>query len=185
MDPDILTLVSGMSLPDLTIDNTLVRGYAQREVAEESYPVLIEVAGASCEGLLINGLTDTAMQRIHFYEGEEYQLSDIDVELMTAASQTNVDSPLNGAAIRQACYYREAGAYTTLAQSWSFSRWVAEEKTAFLPRVADYMSLFGTMTMAEADAFWIKSGIDAGIENGSDGAPDEHQMRTQHLTGTC
>lgn len=141
MDPQVLSLVSGMSESALELVPATVQGYRQGEVVEESYPVLVACKSAQTEGLLINGLSSLALQRILFFEGDEYQLQPIDT--VTASGQPVA-----------AHYFCDAGVYTVRDTSWDFALWQQIHKASFIEASRQYMALFGTMTAAQADAHW-------------------------------
>lgn len=141
MDSDVLQIVSGQPLASMKMQAATAPGYVQREVAGESFPVLHADSPGCATGVLIHGLTETAIQRILFFEGEEYQLRALDI--VTA----------DGIRIN-ARYFADAAVYQLLPTSWSFEHWLAHEKNAFIARCRRYMDLFGTLSIAEADTYW-------------------------------
>ncbi len=144
MDRDVLGLVAGMDVNSLELQAVTVSGYRQSEVAEESYPVLVAQEDSRCSGMLIRGLTSVALERILFFEGEEYLLSPISVNPLGTS-----DSPVD------AYYFRDAGVYTVRPNAWSFEAWQSQHKQSFLVASRAYMDLFGSMTAAEADEHWL------------------------------
>ncbi len=140
MDSAVLELVCGMSLSDLEIAPATVRGYRQCEVVEESYPVLVGCEASCTTGLLVQRLTINALQRILFFEGEEYSLQPIDA--------------VTGHEVKHAFYFRDTGTYTVRDSMWDFDQWSRLHKTSFIEASRDYMALFGKMSVAEADAYW-------------------------------
>lgn len=141
MDPDILQLVTDMSIADLSLSSVTVKGFAQRQVVGETFPVLIHAPGGSVDGIIITGLTDLALERILFFEGSEYELDSIAV----------VD---NKNAIVNADYFRDTSAYEILSVPWDFREWQQVHKAPFMTHTQRFMQLFGTMTTQEADAWW-------------------------------
>ena len=166
MDHDVLSLVAGMDMRSLKLQAATVSGYRQAAVAEESYPVLVESAGSGCNGLLIYGLTPVALERILFFEGEEYSLSPISV-----LPEDSVNGPVD------AFYFRDAGVYSVQANAWSFETWQAEHKESFLVASREYMALFGSMTAAEADAHWLA------LANQSNACSSEPSKRDELAAG--
>ncbi len=144
MDRDVLSLVSGMDASSLVLQPGTLHGYQQSEVVEECYPVLVANESSSCNGLLIQNLTPLALERILFFEGEEYFLAPVTV-VPQAGQATSV----------KAYYFRDAGVYTVRAEPWNFEAWQTEHKASFMVASEQYMALFGTMTAAEADAHWL------------------------------
>ena len=67
IDTEILTLVTNMSLDDLSLIEASVSGYRCSEIVEDTCPVLVVVEHASAKGMLLSGLTDDAMRRIVFF----------------------------------------------------------------------------------------------------------------------
>ncbi len=141
MDPQVLELVSGMPLTELVVTPATVQGYRQGVVAEENYPVLVACESSETSGLLIKGLSSTALERILFFEGEEYALQPIDVRVPGEESA-------------QAFYFRDTGVYTVRENKWDFDQWTRLHKASFIDVSRQYMALFGNMTAAEADAHW-------------------------------
>jgi len=141
MDRDVLRIVSNMEDSQLSHTEGHAIGYRQQEVTGESYPVLMPDDAKQTEGILIDGLSDTAMQRIHFFEGDEYALAELKV---STTDNANI----------LANYYRDTGVYEILESGWNFRQWQRTHKTSFLQRCENYMQLFGTMSATEADRYW-------------------------------
>ena len=141
MDCDVLTCVSGQPLSELSIVAGTASGYVQRAVMDQSFPVLVSSTSALTTGVLISGLTDIAMDRILFFEGDEYELADITVETS------------NGEAV-PCRYFQDTAVYEVSDHSWDFLHWQATEKAEFLVRTKRFMRLFGTMSATDADVFW-------------------------------
>ena len=140
MDDGVLELVSGQSRSDLHVEPVVLVDHVQREVIGESFPVLLPQPGGRAPGTLIFGLNQTAMQRILFFEGEEYALDALEVEL-------------DGRPVA-ACHFRDANTYRTGDRTWDLGTWQQSSRAEFLPRARRYMALYGTMSKREADAHW-------------------------------
>lgn len=147
MDPDVLALVSGMPIDAPQMQASTASGFRQCEVSEESYPVLVADQSAQCHGLLISGLTCEALQRILFFEGDEYTLESIQVHRESAPDNRSHQSV-------NAWYFHDTGAYTIRPESWDFGHWQSHHKASFLEGTKKYMQLFGQMSATEADAYW-------------------------------
>lgn len=130
-----------MTSDQLQLVEAYAPGHRQHEVLNESYPVLVPDEKNRTQGLLIDGLTELAMQRIQFFEGDEYILSTIDIE---TADNANL----------RANYYKDAGVYSILETVWNFQQWQVEHKPTFVEKCEKYMQLFGKMNATEADQFW-------------------------------
>lgn len=141
MDADILATVSGQPLSALHCEAAGVSGYAQREVVGQDFPVLVEDARATTTGVIISGLNELALDRILFFEGDEYRLQDIDVQ--SESGQT------------VACqYFTDTAVYDVRDTPWDFDAWQMREKADFLIRTRNFMTLYGRMSATDADAFW-------------------------------
>lgn len=140
MDTEVLQCVSGILPSTLAIIPARVVDRVQHEVLGEGFPILLPAPGQEVLGRLIFGLTETAMQRILFFEGDEYATQPLTVET-DGASQ-------------EALYFKDSGVYETTGKSWIFSQWHESEHATFLERTQQYMRLFGTMSTTEADRYW-------------------------------
>ena len=141
MDEDILICVSNLDPQSLTIEPATIVGYSQRNVIDEDFPVLVPNPSEKTPGMLISGLNQKALDRVLFYEGDEYYLAEV-----TAVVSDDTQKP--------ASVFHSTGIYETGSDVWDFDRWRRNEKTDFLPRVKRYMQLYGKMTATEADQFW-------------------------------
>ncbi len=141
MDADLLTLVSGQSSAELSLESAQLAGFAQRQVEGDDFPVLVADTNAQTDGTVISGLTSLALQRILFFEGEEYALSPITVTLSQGREQSCV-------------YFKDTAIYQVKDTVWDFQQWVLHEKADFLRRTDRYMTYFGKLTTAEADKYW-------------------------------
>jgi hypothetical protein len=158
MDRQVLELVSGLSAKMLSMQDATARGFRQCEVVEESYPVLVADDTEDCRGLLIGGLTPQALDRILFFEGDEYQLEPVNV----VREERGMDK------IEPAYYFRDTGGYSVKSESWDYDKWRSQHKRAFLTVTADYMKLYGQMTATEADAHWVALAGSAGSDSPSE-----------------
>ena len=140
MDPEILALVSGMPLSELDIRPATVIDHVQREVIGEVFPVLVPAPGQHADGFLIYGLSAQALDRILFFEGEEYRLEPLTVRLSDG--------------LHAARYFRDTAVYQISEHSWDFDGWRIKERDEFIRRTNDYMALYNTMSAADADAHW-------------------------------
>ena len=149
MDADVLQLVCGMNLSELTLQPAVANGFKRRTVLGESFPVLVDAKGESVSGVLVCGLSQRALQRAQFFEGEEYVLKPIHVEGSpeSHSSQQRVGE-------LEAVFFADNAVYACEDKDWSIQHWQGQDKAEFLPRLACYMSLFGSMSAAEADQHW-------------------------------
>lgn len=146
MEPAVLALVSGQPEGSLRVEPAVARDHLQREVVDESFPVLLPAPGERAAGQLVHGLDATALDRVLFFEGAEYALAPLSVDV--------ADEPV------QAQYFRDSGFYVTTGSPWNFARWRRDDLDTFLVRARRYMDLYGSASVAQADAAWLAGRLD-------------------------
>lgn len=139
-DPEVLAIVSQQSA-GMRQCSAHVTGYALHKVSGEDFPVMMPSGKGRVDGILIYGLTAQALDRIVFFEGDEYGLEPIDVIDDTGK-------------VVQASYFKEASVYDICPTTWKYQQWNALEKNEFLDRVARYMQWYGVVSATEADQYW-------------------------------
>lgn len=79
-DLDVLSVVLGRGLEDITFRAAELEGFACMRVAGHGFPMIAASKGARAPGLLVSGLTGDDVARLSFYEGAYlYELADFDV----------------------------------------------------------------------------------------------------------
>ncbi len=141
MDPEVLQLVSGQSVKTMVREPAEVAGHARRWVLDDHYPVLVANAACRTSGLIIRGLEPEAMQRIEFFEGEEFSLELMQVERL-------------GGHAERVSYFASNHRQPISDQEWLLEEWQRTTKQHTMPRVERYMQCYGRMSVAEADAYW-------------------------------
>lgn len=127
--PPLLAAVAG---PDVAVRTmpAVLPDHAVRWVAGEAWPVLVAEPGARAAGLLVEGLDDTARDRIAFYEeGFGY-----------APGPAKLDTD-DGA--RDAEVYRPAGPQPVPGAPWRLEDWVAAWGEISVLAAVEAMSLYG------------------------------------------
>jgi len=149
MDADVLQLVSGMDISELSLQPAVVHGFNRRLVQGESFPVLVTASESSVSGLLVWGLSDTAMRRTQFFEGEEYILNQIQVYGLPGSHASMSSSELI-----DAVFFADNGVFILDDKDWSFHAWRVRYKDEFIQRLTSYMGLFGSLNTTDADQYW-------------------------------
>lgn len=85
MAGEIMASVSGMTLTGIP---ALLRGYRRYRVYAEVYPGIFPSPRDSVDGLLYEGLTLRAWERLDRFEGEMYERQEVEVELESGRIQT-------------------------------------------------------------------------------------------------
>lgn len=141
MDTDLLPLVCKQAMDTLVLEAAVVPNRSRRWVLDDHYPVLVEEQGRSTDGLIIRGLEEEALQRIVFFEGEEFNLEPMQVLK-------------NNGEWEEVNYFADTNLKQISSSEWSLSEWQRTTKADTLNRVVRYMQCYGKMSLAEADAYW-------------------------------
>ena len=153
MDEEVLAIVCDRPIATFATEPARVSGRARRAVTDDHYPVLVEAPGASVEGLLIHGLDAAALERIAFFEGEEFTLEPIRVT-RAAEGATRSSGRASGPLELDAVHFAHTDRKPVGESGWELADWQANTKPDTLPRVRRYMAHFGVLSVAEADAHW-------------------------------
>ena len=80
LDADIRALVMGAGAPAELEPATLV-GWRRQAHPRETYPLIVPAADAAVEGAIARGLAPDAVSRLVVYEGPEYRIAAVEVQL--------------------------------------------------------------------------------------------------------
>ena len=140
-DEDVLAAVLGRVPAGVRTEAAWMPGFAAARVPGESYPYLVPADGARASGTLVRGLDDEGLDRIRFFEGEEYEPVQCTVERA------------EGPRVAAMCF---AGVSIPGSSSvaWSLERWQAEEKPRFLAMTREFMALWHRAPAERAEALW-------------------------------
>lgn len=141
MDTDLLPLVCEQAMDTLALETAVVPERSRRWVLDDHYPVLVAEEGRTTEGLIIRGLEPEALNRIVFFEGEEFNLEPLSVQ------KANGDW-------EQVQYFADTNLKEISTWEWTLTEWQRTTKADTLNRVVRYMQCYGKMSIAEADAYW-------------------------------
>ena len=140
-DADVRALVLGPGCPEVRAEPAWMPGAAAALVPGESYPYLVLVEGARAPGEVLYGLDEACLDRIHFFESDEYAIAECEVE--GTDGDRIAAMHFGGVAIPQAPIV-----------PWSLAQWQATEKTRFLAMTREYMTMWQHATPDEAEALW-------------------------------
>ena len=141
-DEDVRALVLGRAPPAaVRTEPAWMPGTAVALVPGESYPHLVSAEGARAPGDLVHGLEVGSLDRILFFEGDEYAFVECVVE--RAGGERVAAMHFRGVAIPEAPVV-----------PWSLEQWQSKEKPRFLAMTREYMALWRRATRAEAEARW-------------------------------
>ena len=140
MDRDLLALVLGHSLHGLSLCPATMRGVRRNRVRGDVHPMLLPHGGEAVDGIVVEGLTTTDVDRVLFFHEEEYHLELIEVETDQGSTSAHVAVP--------------NGRLEDSGEPWSLATWQMLEKPMVLLAAEEHMSLFGRMSVREAVARW-------------------------------
>ena len=141
MDWDVVACVLGEDVANLSMQSCHLDGYRVARLPHEDYPMLVEHPHTSAPGQLLQGLTAKQLDRVIFYEGEEYEISPCEVRLASGA-------------MAKALFFSEGIMPEPQMTDWCFETWRAQHKAYLLRQSAAYMAWYGKLPAAEADYYW-------------------------------
>ncbi len=140
-DKDVLELVVDRPLPVPAFHRARLGDMRLVRLRGETSPMLVGSPGAWVSGVIVEGLAEADLERIHFFESLEDEPCTVEVE------------PLEGGRV-------EALAFAATARTahddeeWRFEDWVARHKARDLRETELWMAFFGHLEIAEADRRW-------------------------------
>lgn len=140
-DPDLFALVIGRPMAAFATQPAALSGRRSHKVKGESYPILSPHPDGRADGLLVEGFTAAELDRMQFFESDDYGLQPVTV---TLADGSQVDAQI----------YASTGALEDTGEAWHLETWQAIEKPRTLLHHEAYMSLYGRMTSQEAAVRW-------------------------------
>jgi hypothetical protein len=107
----------------------------------ETFPMLVAAPGVWVPGVLVEGLIESDLDRIRFFESVEYQPCTVEVELQVGGW---VEARAFAATLR-AVHDQEP---------WSFDTWRLRDRARALREAELWMALYGHLSIEEADRRW-------------------------------
>ena len=140
MDLDLLALVIGRPVSGLSTSEAALHGFERRRAAGESFPIIVPHPGGRVDGVLVEGLTETDLDRIQFFEGSDYALHPFTVECAAERIEVHVFLP--------------TARLEPEAAAWDFGTWVETERAMCFALAEELMSHYGGRSIAEIDVLW-------------------------------
>ena len=141
MDWDVLECVLGELPTGLVMTPCSLAGFRVSKLPHEDYPMLVVDDTRQASGQLLTGLNQQQLERIIFFEGEEYQISPCVVETESGE-------------LISAIYFSEGIMPAPEQTDWCFDHWCQHHKDYLLRQSAAYMTWYGKLSAAEADYYW-------------------------------
>jgi len=139
-DEDVRAVVLGRDPASVPTRAAVLPGQRTVTLPGETYPVLAPAEEAEAPGLLLE-LDAPALDRVAFFEGEEYGFDEARVRIA-------------GGGCVPAIVCGDRTAPRGPRRAWSLEQWCRDHKPSFLPAVRAYMELYGGATLDEADRVW-------------------------------
>ena len=139
-DVHVLELVLGRDPAHVRARAAWLEDHHTVTLPDETYPVLARRPGGRVRGQLLS-LDAGELERIAFFEGEEYGF-----ESATVVTVAGV--------LERAMLCGDRSTRPGRRPPWSLEEWQRVHKDGFLPMARSYMTLFGSASIAEAEALW-------------------------------
>jgi hypothetical protein len=140
MDLELLALVTERPAESFRAETAVLHGFERRRAVGESFPVIVPHPGGRVEGVVVEQLTESDIERIQFFEGADYALHPFAVELVGARVEAHV--------------YLPTAQLEAEAEGWDFGAWLETERAYCFALAEEMMSYYGRLETAEIDALW-------------------------------
>ncbi len=140
-DAEVLEVVTGRPWTADRFTGARLAGARLVCLRGETFPMLVAAPGDWVPGVLVEGLIESDLDRIGFFESVEYRPATVEVEVSGGA-------------------FVEARAFATTARAvhdeapWSFEDWSRRDKARALRETELWMALYGHLSVEEADRRW-------------------------------
>ena len=125
MDRDVLGRVVGRPFAPERLKPASLAGWRRARALGQPYPIVLADPAGTVEGVVVNRLGPDDVARLRRYEGDGYDL------VPTQVTQE--------ARARRVHFFRPGAAFRADPKPWDFGQWMAEEKAAFLIRIARHL----------------------------------------------
>lgn len=153
MDLELLEAVLGRKANGLSFTPGWLKGYVADTAARYSFPTLIEHRTGRVDGVIVKGLTAADVDRIAYFEDEDYTVTVADI----ATAEGDISAQVYVATTR----LKSSG------KPWSFDHWRIHDKPLLLAVTRRVMAEhYGITPMSEIDVVWhaIKAEIETEMQ---------------------
>lgn len=141
-DPELLELVIGRPPPGRPFPRARLPGHRLAKLHTEPFPALVPAPGRHVEGVIVEPLSETDVDRILFYESLEYRPAPVTVQ------------PIGGGAPLAAQAFMPTGRVAVSDEEWRLEEWRARDKARELRLAELWMAFYGRLDVHEADRLW-------------------------------
>lgn len=137
---EMMEIVLDHSIKKLIYHEAILNGYSLQKVKDENYPALFKNQEAKVNGVLVKGLNQMDIKRIQFFEGEDYNLNKMTVEV-----SGNVEHALICCATNN---------ISTSEEKWEFEEWNKSTKYLDIEVAKIHMSYYDKLSSRQIEDIW-------------------------------
>jgi len=137
---EMMEIVLDHSIKKLIYHEAILNGYSLQKVKDENYPALFKNQEAKVNGVLVKGLNQMDIKRIQFFEGEDYNLNKMTVEV-----SGNVEHALICCATNN---------ISTSEEKWVFEEWNKSTKYLDIEVAKIHMSYYDKLSSRQIEDIW-------------------------------
>ena len=137
---EMMKIVLGHSINKLIYREAILNGYSLQKVKDENYPALFKNQDAKVNGVLVKGFNQKDMRRIQFFEGEDYNLNKMTVEVSGNAEHALVCCATNN--------------ISTSEEKWVFEEWSKSTKYLDVEVAKIHMSYYDKLSSRQIENIW-------------------------------
>ena len=127
MDKEIFQIVAGELCSS---EQAVLHGYIRKQVIGEVYPAIAEKSGHEVTGLLYYNLTNTALNKLDRFEGDQYNRCSLKISLQTGQI---VDT--------QVYVFAEKSKQRLAPEDWNYQDFLEKGKELFLREYSGFHEL--------------------------------------------
>lgn len=140
MDKELVRLVLDREIGDLHFTSAELLGYERRRAKNESFPIIVPTPGGRVEGVLVEGLTAADVERIRWYESDDYALRPCLVGIEERRHEAHV--------------FLATESLEPEATGWDFDHWARTEKPMCIALATEIMAQYGQIGPDELVRRW-------------------------------
>lgn len=140
-DADLFQIVVGRSLNEFATSSAKLVGYSVSRAAHFPFPVVNADQLGEAEGIFVSGFTDQEIERVAYYETNEYDLYDVTIQIDEGGFET--------AGVFFATEHLEVS-----NEPWSLETWTKTAKPLALIEAEIAMAQFGVLTRDTVNDHW-------------------------------
>ena len=125
IDRDVRAHVIGPEAAGWRISEAILRDWRTVRIAGRPYPAIVPRRGETAVGILAEGIRNEHLPRLIAYEGAEYALRTLEVEVAPAA-----DGSAEEALMVTAYAFAASSACNVIPSGWRFSDWERRHRRA-------------------------------------------------------